>query len=137
MASSLFVFCQVELYEKYSRRLENAEREWQAANPDASKAKQNSEDFEEKRYERRLDAGLFPLQLCGLILALISSAQSKTILDRVMQLLHQQDNSLKDVKNTLQEFEANVGDKKSGETSMKSVLGNVVKMIEAIIEEQK
>mmetsp|Transcript_17465 Transcript_17465/g.26179 ORF Transcript_17465/g.26179 Transcript_17465/m.26179 type:complete len:589 (+) Transcript_17465:75-1841(+) len=112
----------VELHEKYFRYLEDQELAWKRDHP----GKVEDPDV---RYHRRLEGGLYCLQLCALLLALISSAGEKTIIDRVIQLLSQQDSSLKDVQETLEEYHNSLADDKSGK-KMKGILNNVLQILE-------
>lgn len=120
----------VELHEKYYCRLEDFEREYQR-----NRGPSSSEEDPEMRYFRRIDdGGLFTLQMCALITALISSAGDEGIRTRVVQLLNQQDSSLSVIKETLVEYAENVGtagDAKGGGKKMKTILNNVILMLEA------
>ncbi len=114
-----------ELYEKYYRRLEDSEAEWKTSHPG------KTEDPDE-RYERRLDVGLFPLQLCALIIALVSSAGDRGICQRVEQVLNQQDSSLADVKQVLEEYAANMGED-TAESRMRLILTNVRAILDRMV----
>jgi len=115
----------VELHEKYFARLEASEKEWKDSHPD-------QEEDEDERYLRRLDSGLYCLQLCALIIALVASAGEKGILDRLEQLLNQQDSSLKDVQETLQEYHFNLSENDEFTKKQKLVVKNIMMMVDRI-----
>uniref|UniRef100_A0A7S2U0P3 Beta-catenin-like protein 1 N-terminal domain-containing protein n=1 Tax=Lotharella oceanica TaxID=641309 RepID=A0A7S2U0P3_9EUKA len=115
----------VELHDKYYSRLEDAERKYQREHPDEPVD-------EDELYMRRLDNGLYSLQMCALLIALICSAGEKGIYERVVQLLNQQDSSLKDVKETLEEYHANLAGDKSGK-KMKTILNNVIIILDQLL----
>lgn len=68
-----------------------------------------------------------------MVLALIGSAGEKEILDRANQLLNQQDSSLKDVRETLQEYHLNVSEDDSGKMT-KIILENLLNILDQILD---
>ncbi|GAB5365653.1 hypothetical protein AAMO2058_001076400 [Amorphochlora amoebiformis] len=108
----------IELHEKYFQRLEDSEMAWKKSHP-------NQTEDEDERYVRRLDSGLFCLQLCAFIIALITTAGDEGIRERVIQLLNQQDSSLKVVRESLEEYAHNFSTDKRGK-KMKQILENII-----------
>eukprot|EP00058_Branchiostoma_floridae_P012181 XP_002597669.1 hypothetical protein BRAFLDRAFT_217397 [Branchiostoma floridae] len=74
------------------------------------------EPMEEEFYLRRLNTGLFTLQLLDYIMLEICSTGPASIKPRVMQILNLRGGSIKAIRNIIREYAANVGDAKSTET---------------------
>lgn len=69
-------------------------------------------DLEEKFYLRRLDAGLFTLQLVDYIMLDICSSGPPSIKQRVLQILNLRGGSIKTIRNIMREYAGNLGDAK-------------------------
>uniref|UniRef100_G3MLU6 Beta-catenin-like protein 1 N-terminal domain-containing protein n=1 Tax=Amblyomma maculatum TaxID=34609 RepID=G3MLU6_AMBMU len=76
-------------------------------------------DQEEKFYLRRLDAGLFTLQLVDYIMLDICSSGPPSIKQRVLQILNLRGGSIKTIRNIMREYAGNLGDAK--DESLKEV----------------
>ncbi|XP_077542319.1 beta-catenin-like protein 1 [Haemaphysalis longicornis] len=76
-------------------------------------------DLEEKFYLRRLDAGLFTLQLVDYIMLDICSSGAPSIKQRVLQILNLRGGSIKTIRNIMREYAGNLGDAK--DESLKEV----------------
>lgn len=74
-----------------------------------------TDDIEDEFYLRRLDAGLFVLQLICNIMAEISNAGIPQIRQRVHQILNMRGSSIKIVRHILKDYAENIGDGKSQE----------------------
>ncbi|XP_033109976.1 beta-catenin-like protein 1 [Anneissia japonica] len=74
------------------------------------------DDQEDEYYLRRLDAGLFTLQLIDYIMLELScSSGVSTIKQRILQLLNMHRGSITAVRNVVREYAGNIGDAKSKE----------------------
>lgn len=73
------------------------------------------DDMEDEFYLRRLDAGLFVLQLICYIMAEICNANVPQIRQRVHQILNMRGSSIKIVRHILKEYAENIGDGKNQE----------------------
>ncbi|XP_068640089.1 uncharacterized protein [Aristolochia californica] len=94
----------MELYMRYSSRVKaEAERLDQLELDDL-------ELDEEERYNRKLESGLYTLQLIAVILGHLWSAEHEGMRTRIDLLLKQQKLTKKDVKDILQEYHDNIGD---------------------------
>ncbi|XP_075558957.1 beta-catenin-like protein 1 isoform X1 [Dermacentor variabilis] len=69
-------------------------------------------DQEDKFYLRRLDAGLFTLQLVDYIMLDICSSGPPSIKQRVLQILNLRGGSIKTIRNIMREYAGNLGDAK-------------------------
>ncbi|KAK8770240.1 beta-catenin-like protein 1 [Amblyomma americanum] len=76
-------------------------------------------DQEDKFYLRRLDAGLFTLQLVDYIMLDICSSGPPSIKQRVLQILNLRGGSIKTIRNIMREYAGNLGDAK--DESLKEV----------------
>mmetsp|Transcript_6849 Transcript_6849/g.10833 ORF Transcript_6849/g.10833 Transcript_6849/m.10833 type:complete len:366 (+) Transcript_6849:738-1835(+) len=124
----------VEVHEKYFSRVENAENAYLEEHPELQSERPSSEKYQVERYMRRIDNGLHSLQLCSVIIALVCSAGNTGILERMQQVLFQQDLSLQNVKETLEEYHANM-DEEESKTSvkMKKIVKNLLGIMEQVI----
>ncbi|GAA0169629.1 hypothetical protein LIER_24071 [Lithospermum erythrorhizon] len=94
----------MELYMRYSNRVEaEAERIDQLELEDL-------EMDEDEKYNRKLESGLYTLQLISVILGHLWTSEQPRIRARIELLLKQHKLTTKDVKNVLQEFHDNIGD---------------------------
>ncbi|EMP25047.1 Beta-catenin-like protein 1 [Chelonia mydas] len=73
------------------------------------------DDMEDEFYLRRLDAGLFVLQLICYIMAEICNASVPQIRQRVHQILNMRGSSIKIVRHIIKEYAENIGDGKNQE----------------------
>uniref|UniRef100_A0A8C5QJQ7 Beta-catenin-like protein 1 n=1 Tax=Leptobrachium leishanense TaxID=445787 RepID=A0A8C5QJQ7_9ANUR len=73
------------------------------------------DDMEEEFYLRRLDAGLFLLQLLCYIIAEICNTNIPQVRQRVMQILNMRGSSVKILRHILKEYSESIGDGKSAE----------------------
>ncbi|KAJ7385015.1 Beta-catenin-like protein 1 [Desmophyllum pertusum] len=74
------------------------------------------EAMEDEFYMRRLDAGLFSLQLTDCIIMEVCCSGVTSIKQRVVTLLNQHGGSMKDIRAIMREYAASVGDAKSKES---------------------
>jgi len=65
---------------------------------------------DEEIYLRRLESGLFSLQLIDYIILEICSCGASTVKQRVLQILNLRGGSLKTVRNVVREYAGNLGD---------------------------
>ncbi|KAL3525105.1 hypothetical protein ACH5RR_013477 [Cinchona calisaya] len=94
----------MELYMRYSNRVK-AETE-RLSNLELD----DLEMDEEEKYNRKLDSGLYTLQLIAVILGHLWTSEHPRMRARIELLLKQNKLSRKDVKDILQEYHDNVGD---------------------------
>ncbi|KAL8171286.1 hypothetical protein V2J09_023090 [Rumex salicifolius] len=94
----------MELYVRYSDRVkEESERMEQL----------DLDDFEldeDEKYNRKLESGLYTLQLIAVILGHLWSSEHPRMQGRIELLLKQNKLTRKDIKNILQEYHDNIGD---------------------------
>ncbi|XP_076954969.1 uncharacterized protein LOC143629626 [Bidens hawaiensis] len=94
----------MELYMRYSNRVkEETERLNDIELEDL-------EMDEDEKYNRKLESGLYSLQLIAVILGHLWASEHPPIRARIELLLKQQKLTKKDVKNVLQEYHDNIGD---------------------------
>lgn len=94
----------MELYMRYSNRVEaETERLNQLELDDL-------EMDEDEKYNRKLESGLYTLQLIAVILGHLWTSEHSRIRARIELLLKQQKLTKKNVKNILQEYHDNIGD---------------------------
>lgn len=77
------------------------------------------EDLEDEFYIRRLDAGLFTLQLVDYVMLEISATGASTIKQRIMQILNMRGGSVKSIRSIMREYAGNIGDAKDPEAREK------------------
>ncbi|KAJ0974485.1 hypothetical protein J5N97_016450 [Dioscorea zingiberensis] len=94
----------MELYIRYSDRVKAEIKRMDELELD------DLEMDEEERYNRKLEAGLYTLQLIAVILGHLWSSEHPRMQARIEQLLRQQRLSKKDVKDILVEYHDNIGD---------------------------
>ncbi|XP_013398797.1 beta-catenin-like protein 1 [Lingula anatina] len=73
------------------------------------------DDMEDQFYLRRLDAGLFTLQLVDFIMLEICVTGVPSVKQRVMQILNLRGGSVKTIKSVMREYAGNIGDAKNPE----------------------
>jgi len=66
---------------------------------------------DEEIYLKRLDGGLFTLQLVDYIILEICSCGASTVKQRVLQILNLRGGTMKTVRNVVREYAGNLGDK--------------------------
>jgi beta-catenin-like protein 1 len=94
----------MELYMRYSNRVKaETERLDQLELDDL-------EMDEEEKYNRRLESGLYTLQLIAVILGHLWTSEHPKMKTRIELLLKQNKLTKKDVKSILQEYHDNIGD---------------------------
>lgn len=77
------------------------------------------EELEDEFYIRRLDAGLFTLQLVDYVMLEISATGAPTIKQRIMQILNMRGGSVKSIRSIMREYAGNIGDAKDPEAREK------------------
>ncbi|XP_064640145.1 beta-catenin-like protein 1 [Lineus longissimus] len=70
----------------------------------------NEEDQADQFYLRRLDAGLFTLQLIDYIMLETCTSGPSSIKHRMMQILNMRGGSIKTIRSIMREYAANIGD---------------------------
>lgn len=80
-------------------------------------AQQDEEHSEQDAFLTRMDAGLYTLQQCSLVIGYLWNMGDMGIRRRVIMLLHQKNCALSLVRETLQEYHDNIGDGNSEEFS--------------------
>ncbi|XP_033754233.1 beta-catenin-like protein 1 [Pecten maximus] len=83
------------------------------------------EDLEDEFYLRRLEAGLFTLQLVDYIMLEVCASGSQSIKTRVMQILNMRGGSIKSIKSIMREYAGNIGeaqDKEAREAEQNRIL---------------
>ncbi|XP_075734066.1 beta-catenin-like protein 1 [Rhipicephalus microplus] len=103
----------MELHFKYLEKVHAIDSiiEREKENPKLNEEEDQS-DLEEKFYLRRLDAGLFTLQLVDYIMLDICSSGPPSIKQRVLQILNLRGGSIKTIRNVMREYAGNLGDAK-------------------------
>ncbi|XP_057538959.1 uncharacterized protein LOC130817340 [Amaranthus tricolor] len=93
----------IELYVRYSDRVK-------AETERLSELELDLEMDEEERYNRKLDSGLYTLQLIAVILGHLWTSENARMRARIELLLRQHKLTKNDVKDILQEYHDNIGD---------------------------
>ncbi|KAF7137372.1 hypothetical protein RHSIM_Rhsim07G0211400 [Rhododendron simsii] len=94
----------MELYMRYSNRVKAETERMDQLELD------ELELDEEEKYNRRLESGLYTLQLIAVILGHLWTSEHPKMRTRIELLLKQNKLTKKDVKNILQEYHDNIGD---------------------------
>ncbi|XP_071692993.1 uncharacterized protein [Rutidosis leptorrhynchoides] len=94
----------MELYMRYSNRVKEESERLDELELD------DLEMDEDEKYNRKLESGLYSLQLIAVILGHLWTSDHLRIRARIELLLKQQKLTKKDVKNVLQEYHDNIGD---------------------------
>lgn len=94
----------MELYMRYSNRVKEESERLNELELD------DLEMDEDEKYNRKLESGLYSLQLIAVILGHLWTSEHPGIRARIELLLKQQKLTQKDVKNVLQEYHDNIGD---------------------------
>ncbi|GKV00263.1 hypothetical protein SLEP1_g12982 [Rubroshorea leprosula] len=115
----------MELYMRYSDRVKAESRRMDQLELD------DFEMDEEERYNRKLESGLYTLQLIAVLLGHLWCSEHPQMRARVDLLLKQQKLSRKDVKDILQEYHDNIGDL-DGPEEKERAQGRIQKFISAL-----
>lgn len=103
----------IELHFKYWGRVQACDAQIEKQkNAMAVKDEDLDESTEEQFYLRRLDAGLFTLQLVDCVIVECCSSGNNSIKARMQTLLNQQGGNMKDIRSVLREYAASFGDEK-------------------------
>nr|XP_043608435.1 beta-catenin-like protein 1 [Erigeron canadensis] len=94
----------MELYMRYANRVKEESERLDELELD------DLEMDEDEKYNRKLESGLYSLQLIAVILGHLWTSDHPRIRSRIELLLKQQKLTKKDVKNVLQEYHDNIGD---------------------------
>ncbi|XP_059623301.1 uncharacterized protein LOC132266444 [Cornus florida] len=94
----------MELYMRYSNRVKSETERLDQLELD------DLEMDEDEKYNRKLESGLYPLQLIAVILGHLWTSEHSRMRSRIELLLKQQKLTKKDVKDILQEYHDNIGD---------------------------
>ncbi|XP_067324398.1 beta-catenin-like protein 1 [Anolis sagrei] len=106
----------MELYFKYLDAMQAADKKIEGEKHDmVRRGEIIDDDMEDEFYLRRLDAGLFILQLICYIMAEICNASIPQIRQRVHQILNMRGSSIKIVRHIIKEYAENIGDGKNPE----------------------
>uniref|UniRef100_W5LYK0 Catenin, beta like 1 n=1 Tax=Lepisosteus oculatus TaxID=7918 RepID=W5LYK0_LEPOC len=106
----------MELHFKYLEAVQLADKKIEGEKHDMVRRGEIIDDtMEDEFYLRRLDAGLFVLQLLCYIMVEISSAGIPQLQQRVHQILNLRGGSVKVVRHIMREYVENLGDGKSAE----------------------
>ncbi|XP_060089496.1 beta-catenin-like protein 1 [Heteronotia binoei] len=106
----------MELYFKYLDAMQVADKKIEGEKHDmVRRGEIIDDDLEDEFYLRRLDAGLFVLQLICYIMAEICSSNIAQIRQRVHQILNMRGSSIKIVRHIIKEYAENIGDGKDPE----------------------
>eukprot|EP00457_Paulinella_chromatophora_P005290 gb/GEZN01005306.1/.p1 GENE.gb/GEZN01005306.1/~~gb/GEZN01005306.1/.p1 ORF type:complete len:579 (+),score=130.81 gb/GEZN01005306.1/:33-1769(+) len=120
----------IELYEEWYKKIEEVENK--VVRRAKREGRMNDED-EETRYLRRIDAGLFTLQLIAFVLGFVSTSGDQKLKRRVEQLLNQQDSSLTNVCKILEEYNKEIGNPKEKQ-KFKAIVQAVIGMLGGVVE---
>merc|ERR1719350_34727 len=98
----------MEVHDKYLTKVQEADAEIE----DEVKTLQGTEAelSDEEIYLKRLDGGLFTLQLVDYIILEICNCGASTVKQRVLQILNLRGGSMKAVRNIVREYAGNLGD---------------------------
>jgi len=98
----------MEVHEKYLSKVQEADLDIE----DEVKTLEGTEAelSDEEIYLKRLDSGLFTLQLVDYIILEICSCGASTVKQRVLQILNLHGGSMKTVRNVVREYAGNLGD---------------------------
>eukprot|EP00112_Aurelia_sp_Birch-Aquarium-sp1_P009539 Seg2087.1 transcript_id=Seg2087.1/GoldUCD/mRNA.D3Y31 product="Beta-catenin-like protein 1" protein_id=Seg2087.1/GoldUCD/D3Y31 len=108
----------MELYFKYQSKVQDADMKIEKEKDDLEEQGDViDEALEESFYLRRLDAGLFTLQLIVCVMMEGCSSGVASIKNRVMQVLTQHGGSPKDIKEIMREYASHVGDSDANESA--------------------
>ncbi|XP_065064938.1 beta-catenin-like protein 1 [Rhopilema esculentum] len=108
----------MELYFNYRSKVQDADMKIEKEKDELEeKGDVIDESLEDSFYLRRLDAGLFTLQLTVCVIMEACCSGVSSIKSRVMQVLTQHGGSPKDVKEIMREYASHVGDSDTNESA--------------------
>merc|ERR1719219_1298003 len=98
----------MEIHDKYLAKVQEADAEIddEVKTLEGTEAELSEEDI----YLKRLDGGLFTLQLVDYIILEICNCGASTVKQRVLQILNLRGGSMKTVRNVVREYAGNLGD---------------------------
>jgi len=104
----------MEMYFKYQRRVQDADARIEREKDDLEEQGEVMDELmEETFYLKRLDAGLFILQLLVCIMLEACCAGVPSIKQRVLTILSQHGGSMKQIKQVMREYAGHIGDDSS------------------------
>merc|ERR550519_2531943 len=114
----------MELHDKYLGKVQSADAELE----DEIRTLEGTEAelSEEEIYMKRLEGGLFTLQLVDYIILEISSCGSSSVKMRVMQMLNMKGGSSKVVRDVVREYAGNLGNNEEDRSSEQEYLLSLV-----------
>lgn len=95
----------IELHFKYQRRVKEADKQVKEY------ASMEEEERETELYLRRLDSGLFILQMVDCIIAYLYTSPAASVTSRIRTLLNQHGDTLKSIRQSLYEHAESLGEK--------------------------
>lgn len=106
----------LELHFKYLDKVESNDERTQASEDTRGDTRTtgDTDDNDDEIYLRRLDTGLFTLQLVDYIILEICAAAAATVKKRVTQILSLRGASLKTIRHVMREYAGNLGDGTGG-----------------------
>ncbi|KAK7789386.1 hypothetical protein R5R35_007465 [Gryllus longicercus] len=105
----------LELHFKYLEKVEEVDLVLEQERKENSTDDEDEDEGDEARYLRRLEGGLFTLQLVDYILLEVCTGGPPTIKQRVTQILNLRGGSLKTVRHVMREYAGNLGDEGDSE----------------------
>lgn len=98
----------LELHFKYLEKVEEVDLEIDRDRRDIGEEEEDEE--EERNYLRRLEGGLFTLQLVDYIILEVCTGGPATVKQRVSQIINLRGGSLKTIRHVMREYAGNLGD---------------------------
>lgn len=106
----------MELHFKYLDKVHVVDTQIEKEKSELRRMGQDADSLpDDEFYLRRLDAGLFTLQLIDYVMLEICASGPPTIKQRVMQILNLRGGSIKTIRNIMREYAGNIGDAKDEE----------------------
>lgn len=100
----------MEIHDKYLSKVEEADRQISKLIRAIQRDPQQEELTDEEIYLKRLEGGLFSLQLVDYIILEVCSCGASTVKQRVLQILNLRGGSLKTVRDVVREYAGNLGE---------------------------
>lgn len=107
----------MEMYFKFQRRVQDTDAKIEREREEREEQGDDTEDLEDEFYLKRLDAGLFLLQLIVCIMLESCCSGVSSIKQRVMKLLNQHGGSTKQIKQVMREYAGHIGDSGDSENT--------------------
>lgn len=108
----------MEMYFKYQRRVQDADARIEREKEELEEQGEDiNESLEDEFYLKRLDAGLFILQLIVCIMLENCCSGVSSVKQRVLQLLNQHGGSTKQIKQVMREYAGHIGDSSDSESA--------------------